>query len=116
MSAYYFKFSCCDSKRTCRGLQLSMNTIKKYVSMSSSGISLETPGKVRKRAKPKRDVDSFTQGAVRGLVYEYHRMSKNAIISFYIILPDLSAPTIYLSMHFISEKAITLRRLMAKAK
>ncbi|KAK3917171.1 tRNA modification GTPase MnmE [Frankliniella fusca] len=49
---------------------------------------MNTPGKVRKRAKLNRTLDLFTKGAIRGIIYEFHRKSKHVILHYVVYTSD----------------------------
>ena len=44
---------------------------------AETGKLLDTPGKARPRAKPKRNVEDFLKAAITNLIYEFHRKSKD---------------------------------------
>lgn len=66
------KFRC--SVRTALALGISEKKVREIVRIGDSlkpGEVFETPGKVRTRAKPKREIDDDVKSSIREIIYGY---------------------------------------------
>ncbi|XP_034233373.1 uncharacterized protein LOC117640682 [Thrips palmi] len=63
-------------ERVAKALGLSVSTVRKYLNKHRRGSPLKTPTH-GERAKPLRNVDKFTEGAIRRLIYELHRCRRH---------------------------------------